>query len=154
LASFGPAALAANLITSKPRALGAIADVLCMEMQDAPRAFESLLALMSFGHEQGTNRVFAPVRSHLFFRGLPGLFACVDPNCRHRQQSERQSRLGRIYATPRLRCECGARVYELLTHRDCGAAFIRGYLADENADFLWHERALGLWSDLKLLEGH
>src|SRR5262249_46721630 len=146
LGSFGPAGLAANLITSKPRGLGAIANVLFPAIQEASRAFEGLLALMSFGREQGTNRVFAPVRSHLFFRGLPGLFACVDPNCKHRSQAETQSRLGRIYATPRLRCECGARVYELLTHRDCGAAFIRGYLADDNADFLWHERALGLWS--------
>lgn len=154
LGSFGPAALTANLITSRPRTLGAIAAVLCPAMQEASEAFESLLALMSFGREQGTNRVFAPVRSHLFFRGLPGLFACIDPNCRTRLRTDEPTRLGQIYGTPRLRCECSARVYELLTHRDCGAAFIRGYLADENADFLWHERARGLWADLQLLEGH
>lgn len=30
------------------------------------------------------------------------------------------------------------RVYELFTHRDCGAAFIRGYVSSE-MDFVWHQ---------------
>lgn len=154
LTSFGPAALCANLITSRPHALGAIAKVVFPAGDASDQALESLLALMSYGRERGTNRVFAPVRSHLFFRGLPGLFVCSNPRCTARKTVEGQIRLGRLFSTPQLRCECGGRVFELLTHRDCGAAFIRGYLANENGDFLWHERSKGLWSELDLVEAH
>lgn len=154
LSSFGPAALAANLITSKPQALSSIAHAIFPAADGSQRALEGLLALMSFACERGTNRVFAPVRSHLFFRGLPGLYVCANPRCEHRAPSEGIRRLGRLFSTPRLRCDCGARVFELLTHRDCGAAFIRGYLANEDGDFLWHERSRGLWTELKLLEAH
>lgn len=154
LESFGPAALAANLITSHPQALSAMARVIFPGVESPEPSLESLLALMSFAREKGTDRVFTPVRSHLFFRGLPGLFACVNPRCPDRVRNDKTSVLGRLYSTPQLRCECGARVYELLTHRDCGAAFIRGYLRDEHGDFLWHEPSTGLWSDGGLLESH
>lgn len=154
LQNFGPAALATNLITAQPRALALIADKVFPGSENGGRALESLLALMSFAREEETGRVFAPVRSHLFFRGLPGLFACTNPRCPDRVQENRSSVLGRLFATPQLRCPCGARVYELLTHRDCGAAFIRGYLSDEHGNFLWHEPSTGLWSEGGLLEAH
>lgn len=154
LSQFGPAALAANRITSAPEKLRAIAEQVFPGGDHQERAMESLLALMSFAKDKKSGRVFTPVRSHLFFRGLPGLYACVNPKCVHRANTYQSGILGRLFSTPRLRCECGARVYELLTHRDCGAAFIRGYLSDEHGDFLWHERSSGLWSDLNLLETH
>lgn len=154
LNQFGPAALAANRITSAPESLRTIAQQVFSDAVGAERAMESLLALMSFARDKKSGRVFAPVRSHLFFRGLPGLYACVNPKCSHRTNPDQAGILGRLFSTPRLRCECGSRVYELLTHRDCGAAFIRGYLSDEHGDFLWHERSTGLWSDLDLLETH
>ncbi len=154
LIDFGPAALAANLITSRPHALDAIAQVVFPGSEKAAAALESLLALMSFAKEKGTSRVFAPVRSHLFFRGLPGLFACINPGCTSRRAPHKRTILGRLFSVPQLRCDCGSRVYELLTHRDCGAAFIRGFLADEHGDFLWHEKSKGLWSDLNLIEAH
>lgn len=154
LRSFGPAALAANRITSQPQALIPISRIIFPKGEAPDQALESLLALMSFAREKGTERVFAPVRSHLFFRGLPGLFACINPNCGGRALKDKPAILGRLFSTPQLRCHCGSRVYELLTHRDCGAAFIRGYLRDEHGDFLWHEPSTGLWSDGALLEGH
>ena len=153
LQSFGPAALASNLITSRPQGLGVIASTIFPAAESPWRSLESLLALMSFAREKGTERVFAPVRSHLFFRGLAGLFACVNKECAGRVQADKIGVLGRLFSTPQLLCPtCGSRVYELLTHRDCGAAFIRGYLRDKDGDFLWHEPSTGLWSDGGLLE--
>jgi ATP-dependent helicase YprA (DUF1998 family) len=153
LTSFGPASLAANLITSSPMTLDHLASAVFPHLAGASRALESLLALMSFGREERTNRVFCPVRSHLFFRGLPGLFVCINPSCPERIDANASTVVGRAYARPRLRCACGGRVYELFTHRDCGAAYIRGYLTDSGGDFLWHERSAGLWSEA-LLEAH
>jgi len=63
-----------------------------------------------------------PSRLHLMFRGLPGLWACIDPNCPVLEEHERNAArpCGRIYGEPRLWCECGARVVELLSCRVCG----------------------------------
>ncbi len=36
------------------------------------------------------------------------------------------------------RCGCGGRVFEFLTHRECGTAFLRGYMLGNRGDFLWH----------------
>jgi ATP-dependent helicase YprA (DUF1998 family) len=155
LQEFGPAACVGNLITSSPQRLATVAAKVFPDGKDPLRALEGLLALMSFARDTSTDRVFLPVRSHLFFRGLSGLYACVNPSCSERRgESSTSAILGKLFATPRLRCPCGSRVYELFTHRDCGAAYLCGYLSDEAGDFLWHERSSGLWSDLKLLEAH
>ena len=154
LGHFGPASLATNLITSNPQRLSVLAPIIFPDVEKSDPPLESLLALMSFAREKEKERIYAPVRSHLFFRGLPGLFACVNSHCSERLPTDKPNLLGKLFTTPRLRCDCGARVYELLTHRDCGAAYIRGYLRDENGDFLWHEPSTGLFSDGGLLESH
>lgn len=153
VSGFGPAALIANVITSKPTRLQPVADLVFPGFQQGEQALESLLAIMSFAKEQTTGRVFAPVRSHLFFRGISGVYACVDPDCRHKVTA-RHSVLGSLRDTPALRCDCGARVYELLTHRDCGAAFLKGFVSSEFGDFLWHEPSRGILSDGGLIEAH
>lgn len=154
LQSFGPAALVANLVTAHPQKLQAVATLAFPGALDAEAAMEATLALMSFAKERDTGRVFAPVRSHLFFRGIAGIYACTDARCRARDSSVPPGRLGKLYSEPMLRCECGARVYEVLTHRDCGAAFIRGYVQDRFGMFLWHEPSSGLWGTGGLMEAH
>ena len=73
------------------------------------------------------------LRAHLFFRNLPGLWACADPNCTQVPQAENsQSQqpprtIGRLYSQPRYRCDCGARVLELLYCQTCGDVFLGGY---------------------------
>jgi ATP-dependent helicase YprA (DUF1998 family) len=153
LSGFGPAALVTNLLTSKPQKLGDIVEQTFSRIPEGEVAIEALLALMSFAKDKETGRVFSPVRSHLFFRGLPGIYACINSKCSVRHGNTK-SVLGNLYSVPMLRCECGSRVYEVLTHRDCGAAFIRGYLSDQYGDFLWDQPSSGLRSDGGLLETH
>ncbi len=153
LHGYGPAALIANKITSKPQKLRDICAQVFPDNPFSDKALESLLALMSFAKEKDTGRVYAPVRSHLFFRGLPGIYACINPNC-NSGDTGRKGIMGKIHSSPKLTCECGSRVYEVLTHRDCGAAFIRGYLQKEHGDFLWHQPSEGLWGEGGLLEAH
>lgn len=153
LESFGPAALTANLITAHPTKLRSLASLIFPGSDKAPAALEALLALMTFGKERDSGRVYAPVRSHMFFRGLPGIYVCSNSACSLRGK-DAPSILGKLYSTPTLRCDCGARVYELLTHRDCGAAFIRGYMRDQHSSFLWHQPSSGLWGNGGLMEAH
>lgn len=108
---------------------------------DAEKATDALLALGSYAQRSTDGRVLLPTRLHLFHRGLPGLFACVDPACSKRLgQHDGPTILGRLYTKPSTQCGCAAngRVYELLTHRDCGAAFLRGFV-NEDVDFVWHQ---------------
>jgi hypothetical protein len=72
------------------------------------------------------------LRAHLFFRNLPGLWACADPRCSQVPEAppnmQQPSRgIGRLYSQPRYRCECGARVLELLYCQTCGDVFLGGY---------------------------
>lgn len=74
-----------------------------------------------------------PSRMHLMYRGLPGLWACLDPNCSATNQNESRP-CGKIYAEPRIWCECGARVIELLSCRVCGL-LIGGGIEETNTNY-------------------
>lgn len=84
-----------------------------------------------------------PARLHMFLKGLPRQFACVDPNCSERRVTEGENLLGRFYTSPREECDCGARVFELLSHRTCGAAYLRAFRRKgsraQAQQFLWTE---------------
>lgn len=90
----------------------------------------------------GDERPLLPVRAHLFFRGLPPVYACINPRCSARRVTDgTPGPLGALWLSPRLHCECGARVYELYAHRNCGTLFLRAFAADEQSEFYWHEGA-------------
>jgi ATP-dependent helicase YprA (DUF1998 family)/Zn finger protein HypA/HybF involved in hydrogenase expression len=139
LTDFSPARLLAAEITGKPKQFAELSKRIFPEGKVSERALESLLALATFARRQEDQRVFLPVRLHLFFRGVSGIFSCINPQCSEKRTKGSKSLLGRMYSEPRIRCACGGRVFEILTHRDCGAAFIRGFMRGHEGDFLWHE---------------
>lgn len=106
----------------------------------ADRAITALLALGSLAKPNKNESGLLPCRIHTFFRGLPGLWACIDPNCSEVLPEEKSTICGKIYNQPRIRCDCGARVFELFTCRNCGTAHIRTYTDNiENPSSLWSE---------------
>jgi ATP-dependent helicase YprA (DUF1998 family) len=118
-------------------------------------ALDGLLALAAFAQRAADEKILLPSRAHMLFRGLEGVFACTNAMCPDRVSVEKLGLLGRLYSQPRLHCTCGARVYELLTHRDCGAAYLRGYFRPDNDLFLLHEPTTGLVDRTKtLIEVH
>jgi hypothetical protein len=91
-------------------------------------------------------RPLLPVRAHLFFRGLPPLYACINPRCSRKKAVDGSPGiLGSLWLSPRLHCDCGARVYELYAHRNCGALFLRTFSSSTpgSARFYWHEPGKG-----------
>jgi ATP-dependent helicase YprA (DUF1998 family) len=153
------AQLLTEQIMGRPMHVAALANAVFPTSSDPMAALDGLLAVCALARRAEDGRVFLPSRAHLLFRGLDGLFACVNPRCSQRRV-EGPSILGRLYARARFRCGCGARVYELLTHRDCGAAYLRGYFRPNNPDFLWHEPSTGsagtgsVLSEIHLLVEH
>jgi hypothetical protein len=68
-----------------------------------------------------------PVRSHLFFRNLQGLWACSDPHCNAAPVRTFACTVGQLHYTPALTCQCGSRIVELLYCEACGEVFLGGY---------------------------
>ena len=57
---------------------------------------------------------------------------------------------GRMYSQPHNSCECGARVLELYTCRNCGTAYARAYTDDIDVpEALWPEPG----ESLRMAEG-
>ncbi|MCG3040448.1 DEAD/DEAH box helicase [Streptomyces sp. S1A] len=68
------------------------------------------------------------LRGHLFFRNIPGVWACSDSGCPHAARTEGSERtVGKLYSRPTPRCSCTARVLELLYCQNCGDTFLGGY---------------------------
>ena len=108
----------------------------------ADRAASALVALGSAARRSPEDASLLPCRVHAFFRGLPGLWACLDPDCPEADtQSPGQSGpTGRLYAQPLAACACGARVFEFYTCRNCGSAYARAYTSDlDSPTYLWNE---------------
>ncbi|MFV8530372.1 DEAD/DEAH box helicase [Ralstonia pseudosolanacearum] len=143
LSAFAPVDLLIKHVSGHATALDVLTGVLCPDSPHdvAERVVDSLLALCSHAKRSKDSRVLLPTRLHLFHRGLPGLYACSDPACTGRLSSpDGPTILGRFHTKPLLACSCRskARVFDFYTHRDCGAAFITGWV-DEEVNFVWHE---------------
>jgi ATP-dependent helicase YprA (DUF1998 family)/predicted nucleic acid-binding Zn-ribbon protein len=145
---FGPAKLLVTEVSGNALVLDQVALKLFPVVPDEAvraQAMDSLLRLCNFARDSKTEKVFLPARLHLFFRGLSGLYGCVNPKCSSKRDATKPSLLGRLYPEPRVACDCGARVFEILTHRDCGATFLKGYVPrEERPTFLWHEPTTGI----------
>jgi Lhr-like helicase len=110
---------------------------------EAARATTVLMTLGSAARPSANEPGLLPCRVHAFFRGLPGLWTCMDADCSSVPEAERgidQRPCGKLYAQPRERCDCGAQVLEFFTCRHCGSAYARGYTDNlESPTFLWAE---------------
>jgi ATP-dependent helicase YprA (DUF1998 family) len=99
-----------------------------------------LIALGSSARLKDGEAGLLPCRLHAFFRGLPGLWACLDPECPAIAEDSRGGPVGKLFPQPQEVCECGARAFELFTCRNCGSAYARAYTDDvESPSFLWNE---------------
>jgi len=123
------------------------------------RAVTALIALGSLARKEPNTPGLLPCRVHSFFRGLPGLWVCMDPSCSAISPESRGGPCGKMYSQPRDACTCGARVLELYTCRNCGTAYARAYTDDlGEPDFLWSEpggefrTVSGLFSELEPID--
>jgi DEAD/DEAH box helicase domain-containing protein len=88
-----------------------------------------------------------PFRVHQFFRNVTGLWACSDPDCScvednlEIKEGERRP-CGKLYSTPRLVCDCGARVLDILMCSECGDIYLGGYRfsGGDHDEYLVHDQ--------------
>ncbi|MGE6755527.1 DEAD/DEAH box helicase [Rossellomorea sp. NPDC071047] len=152
LNEFGPLDKVINQISGQATSLKEMVALICPDIDSniGEKAISNLLLLANSAQKNG--RVLLPARVHVFFRGLSGIFTCINPKC----TSDIDKELGgKIFDDYRLTCDCGSRVYEVLTHRYCGSAFIKGYIQEnvQYPTYLWNESGHGIVGE-KLKEIH
>lgn len=142
LADFGPMGLLVNSTMKQARPVAELGRELfpTSQPEKADAAVTVLMALGSVARVDPKTPGLLPCRIHNFFRGLPGLWVCMDPDCSEIADEDREGICGKMYSQPRERCECGARVLELYTCRNCGTAHARTYTDDvDTPSALWSE---------------
>lgn len=114
----------------------------CKQYDLAENAVNVLLAIAPLAKDINGNVLYS-ARLHLMFRGLQGVYACLNKNCNCNCHKNNALNLGRIYIDkPGNRCTCGGLIYELVNERTCGALFIKGYVNPEQFSedcFVWNE---------------
>ena len=143
LESFGPMGAFINTTMEEARPIAELSPVLFekdVPQKMADEAVTVLMALGSVARPDPSLPGLLPCRIHNFFRGLPGLWVCMDPDCSELHGDQRGGICGRMYSQPMEECGCGARVLELFTCRNCGTAYARAYTDDvDTPSSLWSE---------------
>jgi len=141
LSGFPPLGQLVNSTMSQARAVRELgAELFPASPKHADAAVTALMHFGSMAKPEPKAPGLLPCRIHNFFRGLPGLWVCMDPNCSALPENERSGICGKMFGQPRERCDCNARVHQFFTCRRCGTAYARGYTDNvETPQALWSE---------------
>lgn len=105
---------------------------------DREEALEGLLAGLSAARS-AIGAAPMPVRAHIFYRNLQGLWACTNPACNQVTQPRAAGcPTGVLHYVPTLTCGCGSRVLELLYCEACGDVMFGGYRRDTGNPNEWY----------------
>jgi hypothetical protein len=113
--------------------------------EERERATAGILAAGSFARASSLPDTppLISMRMHIFFSGVYGIWACMDPACPEAPPSTpgmTPRPVGKLYMDPRPWCDCGARVLEVFSCRQCGLLYLGG-IPDSAQGSLWP------WSD-------
>ena len=109
-----------------PRSLDG--DVDPEELPRALKALSNLVQIVTSARLSLEEQPLLPVRLHLLYRSMEGLFACINPRCPGAPSSSEDKRnalgYGKLYLERRTLCDsCRAPVLELSSCRKCGEVF-------------------------------
>lgn len=125
------------------------------KIQDAKSATQILLIIATLAKDM-SGKVLFPSRLHMFFRGIMGVYSCINPNC-DEATTYNGITIGKVYLdTYRDTCSCDGKIYELINHRRCGAIFIKGYIdeMETNNRFIWQKPGIARSELLKEIHLH
>ena len=124
-----------------------------VEASTGAHAVDALLELASRAKPAPDAPPILPARVHMLFRGLPGLWACANPNCSEITENERGGPTGVLYAEPRQNCACRSQVYELHSCRSCGLSVARANVGSPaGVEHLWQDNGLAYAGETSLID--
>lgn len=96
--------------------------------EEAQTALARLLQLGTMARQRDDDLPLLPVKIHLLFRSLEGLYACVNPQCCRAETdpkyADKPRRYGRLYLNEKKTCEdCSSPVLEVGSCSQCGQAY-------------------------------
>ena len=95
--------------------------------EEAQQATECLLSLGVLARSKPDEAGLLPCRLHLFFRGIPGLYCCLNASCPGR--SGKSGTFGSMFLEYHENCpHCDCRTFELASCRDCGSAYAKAFV--------------------------
>jgi len=116
----------------RPAKLEAISKELFSDEIDSEllNAFFMAASLETVADNQKWENPKPTFRSHMFVRQVQGVWACSNRNCTEIPLAYRNDkrRIGKLFKSPALKCDCGGQVLELLYCYDCGEAYLGGYV--------------------------
>ena len=98
---------------------------------DAPaEAFEAILRAAEVEEQDSFEAPTPSFRVHMFVRQIQGMWACSNPGCDQAADEYRSEdrAIGRLFKLPRVKCDCGGQVLELLYCYDCGEMYLGGFV--------------------------
>ena len=120
-----------------PQTPEALASALFSSAAEAGEATDGLLTALSHARNDGGHAPL-PMRVHMMFRNLQGLWVCTDPECGQAPCRSASTPTGVLHYVPALTCQCGARVLELLYCECCGEVLFGGYRAAAENPKEWY----------------
>ena len=127
-----PVAVAASCRTNEgslqARAWRDIANDVFDKAESSDLALEILLEAIAGDQSEPGSTSRIPIRSHMFFRGIRGLWACSNPECTETHGRTRKLPIGKLFTSPQPTCNCGGRVLELLYCYVCGEISLGGFV--------------------------
>jgi len=85
-------------------------------------------AVMACGEATQINaRPLLRAKGHVFFRNLPGIWACSDAACAEVLVPDATRPVGRLSTEPSISCGCGARMLDLYYCQACGDVILGGF---------------------------
>ena len=122
-----------------PQTPSALASALFPDTSQAEQAQATDGLLTALSHARnGVGLAPIPMRVHLMFRNLQGLWVCTDSGCPQAPQRSAPCPTGILHYVPTLTCQCGARVLELLYCEACGEMLFGGYRRDAGNPNEWY----------------
>ncbi|MCO8122593.1 DEAD/DEAH box helicase [Stieleria sp. TO1_6] len=105
------------------------------------QATDVLIELASLAKRTPNGVPLMAARVHRFFRALPGIWACSNPNCDSLEPAQRgMAPAGMLHVQPDRTCGCGSRLFELHSCDSCGSAYFQAWSLDpEHPHYLWHQ---------------
>lgn len=121
-----------------PRTLTSLSPLLFPALPVEQQQTQTLewLDIVSQPSQDADKAHFLPIRGHIFHKVLHGLWACANPACSQKSSTPLADpawRFGHVYTQQRLRCGCGAPVYELVSCSECNTPHLK---ARRNGDQL------------------
>lgn len=130
--------------SDKAKAFSEIARNIFKDEVPQTLAEEALEILLQLGimAKSSTGKVLLGSKVHMMFKGLNGLYACINPDCSEGHNGM-GIELGCITDENIETCPCcGGRMFELMMDRKCGTLYVRAFIDNElrnseSFDFLW-----------------